>query len=74
MLSHEIEAEKQLMHFGEELNEFVSIEEKRLNQLQWDHIEANMYWSRKVRVCVQQLGQRRERGGGVSSGMHTGYA
>ena len=48
MLSHEIEAEKQLLHLGEEFNELVSAEERRLKQLQWENIQTNLYWSRKV--------------------------
>ena len=65
MLSHEIEAEKQLLHLGEEFNELVSAEERRLKQLQWDNIHTNLYWSRKVHACCRDVST----GGGGGEGM-----
>ena len=48
MLSHEIDAEKQIQILSEEMNQVVSSEERKLKQLQWDIAQDNLYWSRKV--------------------------
>jgi len=55
MLSHEIDAEKQLQILGDELNEYAREEEKLLKQVKWDIAQDNLYWSRKVGVPCHAL-------------------